>query len=291
MSGAWQEISLSPGLHLVATPIGRARDVTLSALDALAAADVLAAEDTRTLRRLMEIHGVPLRDRHVISYHDMNGAKVRPKIMRYLADGRSVAYASDAGTPLVADPGFVLVRDALEAGHVVTGVPGPVAAIHALTLSGLPTDRFAFAGFLPHSGGARRRMLSELRGFSGTVVFYDSPKRCSSNIREIAKEWGGTRQAAVCRELTKRFEEILRGSLDDLANQLGDRVLKGEIVICVGRADATAEMNAETVDKMLTDALERMSVKDAVADIVARTGRPRREVYQAALRLSDGGRS
>lgn len=276
------ETGLAPGLYLVSTPIGSARDITLRALDVLATADVLAAEDTRTLRRLMEIHGIALRDRPLISYHDHNGARQRPRLLAMVAEGRSVAYSSDAGTPLIADPGFALVRDAVADDLPVTAAPGPVAAIVALTLSGLPTDRFAFAGFPPTKAEARRRALAEIGGFPGTVVFYESGKRCSSLIREIGSELG-ERPVAVCRELTKRFEEVVRGTASDVADRLSEGV-RGEVVICVGRAEGPAEVD---LDAVLAEAMAESSLKDAVASVVALTGLPRRDVYRAALTKKD----
>jgi 16S rRNA (cytidine1402-2'-O)-methyltransferase len=209
-----QPKKLTPGVYLLATPIGTARDITLRALDILASADVLVAEDTRSLRKLMDIHGVPLGDRPVLSYHDHNGTQMRPRLLGLLADGKSLAYASEAGTPMVADPGFDLVRAAREAGHEVVSAPGPSAVVTALTLAGLPTDRFMFAGFLPNAKGARRKALEELREIPATLAFYESPKRVAAMLKEAADVLGPDREAAVCRELTKKFEEVLRGPLE-----------------------------------------------------------------------------
>ena len=281
-SGVGAKVALGAGLYLVATPIGSARDITLRALDILASADVLAAEDTRTLRRLLEIHGIALGDRVLLPYHDHNGPTQRPRILQLLAEGKSVAYSSDAGTPMVADPGFALARDAVAAGFDVTGAPGPVAAIAALTLSGLPTDRFAFLGFLPNAKGARRAALQETADFPGTLVFYESPHRCSEMISDSAVVLGGDREAAVCRELTKRFEEIRRGSLNDLAAELDGKKLKGEIVVCIGRGTAAAPVD---IEGLLRDALTRMSLKDAVKAVSEAHGLKRRDVYQTALSL------
>lgn len=276
--------NLPSGLYLVATPIGSARDITLRGLDILASADVLAAEDTRTLRRLLEIHGIALGDRPLIAYHDHNGPQQRPRIMKLIEAGKSVAYASEAGTPLVADPGFGLVRDAIANGLSVSGAPGPVAAIAALTLSGLPTDRFAFAGFLPTAKGARKKALEEVADFPGTLVFYESPKRCSAMIKESALVLGGDRDAAVCRELTKRFEEVRRGTLADLAADLDAVTLKGEVVVCIGRRVSAPVVD---VDAALRAAMKTMSLKDAVRDVSATHDLPRRDVYQRALSLED----
>lgn len=274
---------LPAGLYLVATPIGAARDITLRALDTLASADVLAAEDTRTLRHLMEIHGIALGSRRIVAYHDHNGAEMRPKLLRALAEGKSVAYASEAGTPLVADPGYQLVQEAVAAGYTVTTAPGPSAAIAALTIAGLPTDRFLFAGFPPAAKGARMGWLEELAGIPATVVIYDSPKRVNRILDELVTKFGGERQAAICRELTKRFEEVLRGTLSELVVAVADRSLKGEVVIVIDRDRRVA--STDTMEEALMQALQQMSVKDAAAVVAESLGVPRRQVYQAALRI------
>lgn len=273
-----------PGLHLIATPIGAARDITLHALDLLAGADVLAAEDTRTLRKLMEIHGLSPGTRPLIAYHDHNGSRARPGLMRALTEGRSIVYASEAGTPLVADPGYQLVRAALAEGHPVHAAPGPSAVLAALAVSGLPTDRFLFAGFPPSTGAARARWLAELAPVQATLVLYESPKRVHKLLTESAEHLGNERQAAVCRELTKRFETVTRGTLAELAQSFAAQTVKGEIVVVIDRADA-APAGAEDMEAALRAALTRVSLKDAVAEVSAALGVPRREVYQAALKL------
>lgn len=285
MAGA--EERLAPGLYFVATPIGAARDITLRTLDILGAAEVLAAEDTRSLRRLMEIHGVPLGGRPLVAYHDHNGAAVRPRLMRALAEGRSVAYASEAGTPLVADPGYQLGRAAIEAGHPVTAAPGPSAVLAALTVSGLPTDRFLFAGFPPAAAGARKRFWAELAAVPATLVIYESPKRVSRTLAELCETWGEERQAAVCRELTKRFEEVSRGTLSALADGYAARQVKGEVVLVVDRPHAAAPEEG-ALEAALQEALARLSRKDAVAEVATAMGLPRRQVYQAALKMGAG---
>lgn len=274
---------LSAGLYLVATPIGAARDVTLRGLDVLASADVLAAEDTRSLRHLMDIHGVPLRGRRVLAYHDHNGPQARPRLLAALAEGKSVAYASEAGTPLVADPGYQLAREAAAAGHRVTTAPGASAVLAALTVAGLPTDRFLFAGFPPASKGARAGWLTELRDVPATLVLYESPRRVARLLAEAAEVLGGDRPAALCRELTKRFEEVRRGSLAELAAAMAGTPVKGEVVVVIGRGAPTAR--AGDLEDALAGALREMSVKDAAASVAEALGLPRREVYQAALRL------
>jgi 16S rRNA (cytidine1402-2'-O)-methyltransferase len=279
---------LPPGLHLVATPIGTARDITLRALDTLASADVLAAEDTRTLRKLMEIHGIALGERPLVPYHDHNGPAARPRLLKALEEGRSVAYASEAGTPLVADPGFALAREAAARGLPVTAAPGPSAVLAALSVAGLPSDRFLFAGFLPPAAGARRRALEELAPVPATLILFESPKRCSASVREMVITLGGERQAALCRELTKKFEEVRRGTLAELAEALADGpALKGEVVLVVDRGRRQA--GPEEMEEALREALKTMRVKDAARQVAEDLGLPRRDVYQAALTLDDRG--
>lgn len=278
------KVRLQPGLYFVATPIGTARDITLRALDVLASADVIAAEDTRSLRKLLEIHGVPLEGRNVIAYHDHSGAGTRARLLEAIAAGQSVAYASEAGMPLIADPGYDLSRAASEAGHLVTCAPGASAAITALTLAGLPTDAFFFAGFLPNATGARRKRLEELKPVPGTLVFYESPKRVEAALRDMA-EVLGNRPAAMCRDLTKKFEEVRRLPLAELAQSLSEKPVKGEIVLVVERV-RDVEVSADDLESDLRAALKDNSVKDA-ADLVSKThDLPRRKVYQLALKLA-----
>lgn len=277
---------LPPGLHFIATPIGAARDITLRALDILASADVLAAEDTRTLRHLMEIHGIALAGRPLVSYHDHNGDAARPRLIAALKDGKSVVYASEAGTPLVADPGFQLARAAIAEGLPVLAAPGPSALLCALTVSGLPTDRFLFAGFLPNTASARCRALTDLAAVPGSIIFYESPKRLGKCLGDMTKVLGAGRQAAVCRELTKRFEEVTRGTLGELAGLFADRDVKGEIVIVVDRG-VPVVADAKVIEEALMTALSNLSVKDAAAQVALQLGLARRDVYQLALALAD----
>ena len=277
--------TIVPGLHFIATPIGAARDITLRALDILAGADVLAAEDTRTLKHLMEIHGVPLGDRHVFSYHEHNDEAMRPRLLQALAEGKSVAYASEAGTPLVSDPGFQLSRAAIEAGYPVLAAPGPSAVLCALTVSGLPSDRFLFAGFPPAAKSARAKFLADLAGVQATLILYESPKRVNQLLEDLSQYMGEGRYAAVCRELTKRFEEVSRGTLRELADAFSGRTVKGEIVVLIDRAGEVA-VAAETVDEALKMALTRMTMKDAAATVAEAYGLPRRDVYQRALQMA-----
>ncbi len=273
---------LPPGLHFVSTPIGAARDITLRALDTLASADVLAAEDTRTLRHLMEIHGVALNGRSMVAYHEHNADQALPRLLGALAEGKSVAYASEAGTPLVSDPGFELAREAAARGLPVIAAPGPSAVLCALTVSGLPSDRFLFAGFPPNAKSARATFLQELAPVRATLILYESPKRINQLLGDLAQYLGGTRQAAVCRELTKRFEEITRGTLAELVAAFAEREVKGEIVVVIDRA-GEAVADAETVEKALDRALQDLSVKDAAAAVAEAFGMPRKDVYRMAL--------
>ncbi|WP_170601261.1 16S rRNA (cytidine(1402)-2'-O)-methyltransferase [Ruegeria arenilitoris] len=283
----FQKVRLAGGLYFVATPIGTARDITLRALDVLASADVIAAEDTRSLRRLMEIHGVPLEGRRILAYHDHSGTAAREKLIAELSQGKSVAYASEAGMPLIADPGYDLGKQAAKAGFSVTCAPGASAVVTALTLAGLPTDAFFFAGFLPNASGARRTRIEALRDVPGTLVFYESPKRLGACLSDLAQGLGGDRQAAVCRELTKKFEEVRRASLAELSEQYRDATVKGEIVLLVDRAHSQA-VNDSDVEEALRQALETHSVRDA-ADLVSRMyDLPRRPIYQKALKIGKG---
>jgi len=273
----------APGLHVVATPIGNLRDITLRALDVLAAADLIACEDTRVTRKLLDHYGITT---PITSYHEHNAAEARPKLLARLAEGAAVALVSDAGTPLVSDPGFKLVRAARADGHAVTALPGPSAALAALAVSGLPTDRFFFQGFLPVREAQRRARIDELRHIPGTLVLFESGPRLAAALADLA-DGLGQRDGAICRELTKLHEEVRRGSLAELAGvyAAADAETRGEIVIVIAPPE-TRETDAADIDSMLRDALDRLSVKEAVAEIAAVTGHPRREVYQRALAIA-----
>lgn len=273
-------LAVSPGLHFVATPIGTARDITLRALDTLAGADVIAAEDTRTARKLMDLHGVALASRPLVAYHDHNGPAVRPRLLAVLAEGKSVAYVSEAGTPLVADPGFALARAAIAAGHPVHSVPGPSAVLAALTVSGLPSDRFLFAGFPPNKTGERRKFIAELAGVPATLVLFEAPGRAADTVA-ACRDLLGEREAALCRELTKKFEEVRRGTLGALAASAEADPPRGEVVLVIDR-DRAAPDPAD-METLLAEALETMTVKDAAAHVADALALPRRQVYQAAL--------
>lgn len=277
---------LSAGLYFVATPIGSARDITLRALDILASADLIAAEDTRTARKLMEIHGVPLNGRKVVAFHDHSGEGAVARLVADMKSGKSVAYVSEAGTPLVADPGFELGRAAIKEGVAVTTAPGASAVLAALTVSGLATDRFAFVGFLPAAKKQRETEIAALRDIPFTLVFYESPKRVGEMLANLRDILGDEREAVVCRELTKKFEEVTRGSLATLADDFATRAVKGEIVVLVGRAGAV-EIADDDIDGALREAMKTMRVKDAATVVAGALGLPRRQVYQIALQLGD----
>lgn len=284
-AGRWPKTApLAAGLYFVSTPIGAARDITLRGLDILATADVLAAEDTRTLRHLMEIHGVALADRPILPYHDHNGAQMRPKLMRAIAEGKSVAYASEAGTPLVADPGFALGRAAIADGHMIIGAPGPSAVLAALTVSGLPTDRFLFAGFPPPTASARRKWLEDLADLQATLVIYESPKRIAVLLATMADIFGPDRPAALCRELTKRFEDVRRAPLSALATALAETPVKGEIVLVIDRA-AIPETDPATLQAALEQALKTASLRDAATDVAKMFGVSRKTIYNLGLKI------
>lgn len=283
MVGDAQEVALAGGLYFVATPIGNARDITLRALDILRSADVLVAEDTRTLRRLMEIHGVPLAGRRVLAYHDHNGAAMRPRLLEAVRSGKSVAYASDAGTPLVADPGYSLGRAMADEDLPVTTAPGPSAALAALSLSGLPSDCFVFAGFAPTSKAARVSFLNGFKDIQGTLILFESPRRLSALLEAATNTLGAEREAAVCRELTKRFEEVRRGTLESLSEAYDGEVPKGEIVVCISKG--SSEADPEQVRAAMIEAMKSQKLKAAANDVAARFGLSKRDLYQLGLEI------
>ena len=275
---------LSAGLYLVATPIGTASDITLRALDILQNADVLAAEDTRQARKLMDIHGVALGGRPLLPYHDHNGASMRPKLVKAVQEGKVVAYVSDAGTPLIADPGYQLAAGMIEAGLPITAAPGASAVLTALSLAGLPTDRFLFAGFAPVKAKARKAFFAEFAAVPATLVFYEAPRRLGESLAAMAEVFGD-RPAAMCRELTKKFEEVRRGSLCELADYYAEAPApKGEAVVVVG-APLKAASTPEAIDAALIEALKHSRVKDAAAEVAAAFDLPRKPLYQRALEL------
>ena len=272
----------APGLYVVATPIGHLGDVTLRALEVLAGADVIACEDTRVTRTLLDRYGIrtPL-----TPYHDHNAATARPKLLARLADGAVVALVSDAGTPLISDPGYKLVGAARDAGHAVTAVPGASSVLAALAVAGLPTDRFLFAGFLPPKPGARSTRIAELAAIPATLVLFETGPRLAAALADLAAALG-SRTAAVCRELTKLYEEVRRGDLAALAaDYAAAPAPRGEIVLVIGPPEAGAPDEAD-IDGMLRAALSRATLKDAVAEVAAVVGVSRRELYQRALAVT-----
>jgi len=273
----------------VATPIGNFGDISRRALAVLASVDRVACEDTRRTGRLLARHGIQAR---LVSYHEHNAARIRPSLIRALRDGGSLALVSDAGTPLISDPGYKLVRAAVCAGVRVTGCPGPSAPLLALVLSGLPTDRFYFGGFLPHRKGPRRQALVALRPLDATLVFLESPRRLAAALEDIAATFG-PRPAAVARELTKLHEELRRGTLDELAGHYaGAGAPRGEVVIVVGGERSAALQRALSdadIDRRLDVLLADGTVRDAAAALSAETGLPRRRLYARALARAGEG--
>lgn len=275
---------LDGGLYLVATPIGAARDITLRALDVLNSADMLAAEDTRVLRHLMDIHGIPLRGRRILAYHDHNGDRARPALMAALAEGASVAYCSDAGTPLVADPGYRLALDAAQAGARVHALPGPSSSLVALSLSGLPSDRFMFLGFPPSTATARQTFLKTWTAVDSTLILFESPRRVNRTLTDLAAI-DPKRMTVIARELTKKFEEVIRGTAEELAADHRMATLKGEVVMVLDRPGEVVVGEAQLDDVILRH-MTSMSVKDAAREAAQELGLPKRDVYQRALALA-----
>jgi 16S rRNA (cytidine1402-2'-O)-methyltransferase len=275
---------LAPGLYVTATPIGNARDITLRALDVLRAADLIAAEDTRVTAKLLAIHGI---SKPLTAYNDHNAARERPRLLGRLRDGARIALVSDAGTPLVSDPGFKLVRAAIEEGLPVHALPGASAALTGLILSGLPSDRFLFAGFLPAKSGERRTVLEELKTIPATLIFFESGPRLADSLKDVAAILG-TRSAAVAREMTKLHEEIRRGTLAELAQSYEEQnAPKGEVTLLVSPPHA-AETDFAAVDAALTAALAFMPLKAAAEMIADLTGASRKAVYARGLEKKNG---
>jgi 16S rRNA (cytidine1402-2'-O)-methyltransferase len=274
-----------PGLYLVATPIGNLGDMTLRGLEILAGVEVIACEDTRVTRKLTDRYGVTT---PLVPYHDHNAETARPKLLARLAQGQSVALVSDAGTPLISDPGYKLVRAAREAGFTVTPVPGASAVMAAVASAGLPTDRFLFEGFLPSREQARRSRIAELAEVPATLVFFETGPRIAAMLHDLAAELGA-RDAAVCRELTKLHEEVRRGDLAALASAYDEGAeTRGEFVVVVGPPAPAPPVETDVLDDLLRRALATASLKDAVEAVVGATGHKRRLVYQRALSLSQG---
>ena len=272
------------GLILVATPIGNLGDLSRRALETLASVDIVACEDTRLTGRLLQRFAIKAR---MLAYQDHNAERSRPELLRMLAGGKSIALVTDAGTPTISDPGYKLVREAAAQGTPVTSVPGPAAPVVALSISGLPTDRFFFGGFLPTKQGERRRILEEVSGLRATLIFFEAPRRLAESLA-VAVEILGPRDMAVARELTKRFEDVTRGRLDELALHYAEiEPPKGEAVLLFGPPEHQDETSEAELDEMLADALARLTVKDAAKEIAAKTGLPRKTIYDRAVQLKE----
>jgi 16S rRNA (cytidine1402-2'-O)-methyltransferase len=276
---------LAPGLHVVATPIGNMGDITIRALAALAAADTVLCEDTRTSGKLMERFAIKTR---LQPYHEHNAQKVRPEILARLEQGATIALISDAGMPLVSDPGYRLVKEAAERGIPVTACPGASAVLTGLALSGLPTDRFLFAGFLPQKQGERRRLLAEFAHLKATLIFFESPHRIIDTLHDLSTALPG-RTVAVTRELTKLHEEVLRGTAAEIAAQLEARAsVKGEITLLVGPPQEEDAVSEEDLDAAITEALADMPASKAASEIARRFNLNRQDIYQRILARKDG---
>ncbi|TIL75034.1 MAG: 16S rRNA (cytidine(1402)-2'-O)-methyltransferase [Mesorhizobium sp.] len=278
---------LEPALYLVATPIGNLADITLRALETLAAADIVACEDTRVSRVLLDRYGIR---RRTTAYHEHNAGEAGPKLIAALLAGQSVALISDAGTPLISDPGYRLVGEALDQGIRVVPIPGPSAPLAALTASGLPSDAFLFAGFLPVKTGQRLTRLEALKTVPATLIFFESPRRLAETLGAMVEALGGARKAAIGRELTKTFEEIRTGTLQSLADHYAAAdTPKGEIVICVGPSDATADEPAD-IDRLLLSLAAEMPASKAAAEAAKMTGGQKQALYRRLLELKDTGK-
>lgn len=272
----------APGLYIVATPIGNLADITVRALEVLASADVIACEDTRKSRVLLDRYGLTT---PLTPYHDHNGPQARPVLLKRLAEGEVVALISDAGTPLIADPGYKLVVAAREAGHAVFSVPGPSALTAALSIAGQPTDQFSFHGFLPAKAKARADTIARLADLPGTLCLYEAPSRLADSLTALREGLGADRPASVVRELTKTFETVNQATLGDLAQHYKeDEAPRGEIVIIIGPAPAKA-ISQDDVDAALRAALATQRTKDAAAEVAKAFDLPKRDVYQRALAL------
>ncbi|MCC7250423.1 16S rRNA (cytidine(1402)-2'-O)-methyltransferase [Hyphomicrobium sp.] len=279
-------LPLAPGLYLVATPIGHLADMTLRAIAILANADVVYCEDTRHSRTLLAHYAIKATLR---PYHEHNAEAERPRVLKELADGRAVALISDAGTPLVSDPGFKLVREATALGHAVIAIPGASAVLAALSVAGLPTDAFFFAGFLPAKEGARKSRLTELATVPATLVFFEAPTRAAATLADLAAVLGN-REAALARELTKLHEDVRRAPLEDLARAFANDPPKGEVVIVVGPPEA-GEVSDEAIAARLAPALESMSIRDASRVVADTLKVPKGRVYDLALGMKRVERS
>lgn len=276
---------IETGLYIVSTPIGNLGDMTLRGLETLAAADIVACEDTRVTATLMRRFGLKT---PLTAYHEHNAKRARPKLMAALAEGKVVALVSDAGTPLVSDPGYRLVRDVVEEGHRVFPVPGANAPLAALVGSGLPSDTICFAGFLPQKSGQRRNRLQELEALPATLILFESPHRIAASLADMVEILGRSRQAAVARELTKRFETFERGTIEELAGRFDGETVKGEIVVVIAPPEARPTADASDADTLLSEALATMKPAGAAKHVAGLTGLDRKDLYARALAIKAG---
>lgn len=274
--------TLQPGLYIVATPIGNLQDVSRRAESTLRRADIVAAEDSRVTAKLLNHLGIK---KQIVAYHDHVSEKARADLIAQMGD-KAVALVSDAGTPLISDPGFKLVREARASGHLVTTIPGPCAAVAALTLAGLPTDRFLFAGFLPAKAKARAETIAELGAVRATLIFYESGPRLGKSLHALA-EMLGEREAAIAREISKKFDETVTGTLAELAARYADAPPKGEIVIVVGPPGAADPASAADIDAALTEALARLRPGKAAREVAKALGLPSDGLYERAMALKE----
>jgi len=269
-----------PALYIIATPIGNMEDITFRAVRILQNVDIIACEDTRVTSKLLSHFSITTR---TTCYNDHSSGKDREKIIAMIKAGKSVALVSDAGTPLISDPGYKLVRSILDEGLKVTSLPGASSVATALTLCGLPTDRFLFEGFLPQKSGSRQNVLSELKNIKATLVFFESARRLVSSLKDIATIFG-QREIAVMREITKKFEEIKRGTAEELQQYYTDTPPRGEVVI-VASPPMDNDLSQDDIDKQIKQALLNMSVKDAVSFVAENTDGNKKEIYQRALEI------
>jgi len=274
---------LPPGIYLVATPIGNLRDITLRALDVLSSADHIVAEDTRQSRKLLQAYDIST---SLTPYHDHNAAKRAPNLVKLAEEGASIALISDAGTPLVSDPGYKLARLAIDAGLDVFAIPGASAVLTGLVSSGLASDAFYFGGFLPPKTAARRKAIHALKSTQASLIFFESAGRLNATLADLLAELG-EREIAVARELTKKYEETKRGQLSHLINDLEETRLKGEIVLMVGPPAASEKWDEATIDKALKERIGEIGVKRASEEIADLSGHPKRDIYQRALQIKD----
>ncbi|MCY4302375.1 MAG: 16S rRNA (cytidine(1402)-2'-O)-methyltransferase [Aestuariivita sp.] len=280
----YRKLNLEPGLYFVATPIGNARDITLRALDTFASVDILYAEDTRTLRKLLSIHGISVSGRKIKSLHEHSSDSVIESLVNEIRAGKSVSFSSDAGMPVVSDPGTALVKVLIRSNCFFTVVPGASAPLSALVMAGFQTGSFYFFGFLPRSSSARRKHLKRLEFLDSILVFFETPERIVKTIADAIHEFGGKRRAVICREMTKKYEDVVRGTLLELQEYLRTRHLKGELVLLIDRRPLGEEDEID-IEFDLREAMASMSLRDAVNHVAGIKDISRRKVYECALTL------